>query len=93
MLLKIAAVALLHPALRWTAPAVAITPHGYREIRPGVFVAWLEKGEELEGPVRILMTMGKDYSIETLSLHNAENRTRIIPHARKYGVFFRMLSA
>jgi len=76
-MLKLAAAAMLHPALRWTAPAVAITPHGYREIRPGVFVAWLEQGEELEGPVRILMTMEKDY---------------FRPDER-YGVFFRMLSA
>jgi len=77
MLLKIAAVALLHPALRWTAPAVATAPHGYREVRPGVFVAWLDQNEELEGPVRILLTMERDHQGGNL---------------RKYGVFFRVLS-
>jgi hypothetical protein len=57
-ILKLAALAVLHPALSWAGPAVPRTPHGYRELRPGVFVAWLEPGEQIEGPVKILMTMG-----------------------------------
>lgn len=83
-MLKLAAVALLHPALSWAGPIVPRAPHGYREVRPGVYIAWLEQDEELEGPYRVLLTMGNPPT-----MHYAEGKLDV--KRSRLGVLFRII--